>query len=142
MEISASLLRKDQLGAPDSDRNLNPPSAALSVSAYLQDQVGDEGVCFVLRQVVVLPVQHGEQQLQVLQNFHQDGGVGLKEAKRDPFQDQVQTADGGVAFAVQPLSDRIQRSVPEPDVLKTQSDPQPPTSIMTPMAFTCLWKSR
>jgi len=72
--------------------------------AHLQNEVGDEGVGLVFCQVVVLPVQHGEQKLQVLQDLHQNRGVGVKEAQGEPLQDQVQTADGGLTLALQPLS--------------------------------------
>ena len=71
--------------------------------AHLEYQVGDEGVGLVLSQVVVLCVQHGKQQLQIFQNLHQHRGVGVEEAQREPLQDQVQTADGGVALTLQPL---------------------------------------
>lgn len=72
---------------------------------HLQYQVGDEGVCLVLRQVVILLGQRGEEQLQVLQNLHQNCGVGVIEPQREPLQDQVQAANGGLALALHPLSE-------------------------------------
>lgn len=74
-------------------------------AAHLQDEVGNKGGGLVLSQVVVLPVQHGKQQLEVLQHLHQDRGVGVEEAQGEPLQDQVQTADGGFALALQALQD-------------------------------------
>lgn len=87
-------------------------------AAHLQEEVGQEGVGLVLGQVVVLPGQHGEQQLQVLQHLHQDRGVGVEEAQREPLQDQVQTADGGLALALQALH--------HTNILKLSPRPSPP----------------
>lgn len=88
-----------------------------AMCTHLQYEVGDEGAGLVLSQVVVLAVQHGKQQLQILQHLHQDCGVGVKEAQGEPLQDQVQAADGGVALTFQPLSnthaDFIARTTPQ-----------------------------
>lgn len=71
--------------------------------AHLQDEVGNEGAGFILGQVVVLSAQHGKEQLQVLQDLHQDCGVGVEEAQGEPLQDEVQAADGGLTLALQSL---------------------------------------
>lgn len=74
--------------------------------AHLQYEVGDEGIGLILRQVVVLSVQHGKQQLQILQYLHQHCGVGVKEAQSEPLQNEVQAADGGFTLTLQPLSNK------------------------------------
>lgn len=73
--------------------------------AHLEYKVGDKGIGLILCQVVVLPVQHGKQQLQILQHLHQHCGVGIKEAQGEPLQNEVQTADGSFTLTLQPLSD-------------------------------------
>lgn len=72
--------------------------------AHLQNEVGHEGAGFVLGQVVVLSVQHGEEQLEILQDLHQDRGVCVEESQGEPLEDEVQAADGGLALAFQTLS--------------------------------------
>lgn len=57
--------------------------------ADLEYEVGNEGVGLVLCEVVVLSVEHGEQQLQILQHLHQDCGVGVEEPQGEPLQNQI-----------------------------------------------------
>lgn len=68
--------------------------------ANLEYEVGGEGVGLVFSQVIVLPVEHGKQQFQILQDLHQDCGVGVEEPQGEPLQNQVQTGDGGFALTL------------------------------------------
>lgn len=53
--------------------------------------------------MVVLSVQHGKEQLQVLQDLHQDCGVCVEEAQGEPLQNEVKATDGGLTLALQSL---------------------------------------
>lgn len=114
---------------------------------HLEYEVGDEGVGLVLSQVIVFSVQHGKQQLQILQHLHQDCGVGVKEPQGEPLQNQVQTADGGFALTLQPLSNTNTHTDFISKVAYSNMQPlveirPTTTSIITPIALTCLWKSK
>lgn len=130
--------------------------------AYLEYEVGDEGVRLVLGEVIVLCVEHGEQQFQILQHLHQDCGVGVEEAEGEPLQNNVQTANGGFTLTLQSLSNtHIHRPFPQnwhtlcshldmrsrkTLILKLRGNMNPhravPTSIITPIALTLFWKSK
>lgn len=60
-------------------------------------------------EVIILVTQGVEEHFEIIQSFHQDAGVGVEETQREPLEDQIQTAHGGVVLASQVLSKEINK---------------------------------